>query len=220
MKTLSAEKAALAAIAALAETRDQESGNHILRVQLYTEKLAHLLREHRGVHHELDDAAIEILGQAAVLHDIGKIAIPDRILLHDGRLDRLEFEIMKLHAQIGADTIEKAELRLGEFSPLLNAAREIALSHHEYWDGSGYPQGLKGEEIPLGARLVALADVYDALIHRRIYKPAFPHHLAVEQIAGLRGIQFDPEITDVFLAHAEAFLHIAKTYADPFQMPG
>lgn len=220
MKTLSAEQAALTAIAALAETRDQESGNHILRIQLYVEKLALLLREHRRVHHELDDEAIRILAQAATLHDIGKIAIPDRILLHDGRLDRLEFEIMKLHAQIGADTIEKAELRLGEYSPLLSSAREIALSHHECWDGSGYPQGLKGEEIPLGARLVALADVYDALIQRRIYKPPFPHHQAIEQIASLRGVQFDPEITDLFLAHEQAFLAIARAHADPFQMPG
>ncbi|MDD3484389.1 two-component system response regulator, partial [Azovibrio restrictus] len=163
------------AMASLAETRDNETGNHIRRTQHYVRALATHLQHHPRFAATLSGAYIDTLFKSAPLHDIGKVGIPDRILLKPGRFTPDEFEIMKTHTTLGRDAIAHAEKQLGMEVDFLACAKEIALSHQEKWDGSGYPQGLAGEDIPLSARLMALADVYDALISRRVYKPAMPH---------------------------------------------
>jgi PAS domain S-box-containing protein len=202
------------AMASLAETRDNETGNHIRRTQHYVKALALELRR-RGRHAgELSDAAIELLYKSAPLHDIGKVGIPDRILLKPGKLTPEEFEVMKTHTTLGRDAILAAEKLLDEPNSFLQYAREIAHYHQEKWDGSGYPAGLKGEQIPLSARLMAVADVYDALISRRVYKPPFPHEQSVAIIREGRGSHFDPEMVDAFLAIAAEFRAIAERYAD------
>jgi putative two-component system response regulator len=205
------------AMASLAETRDNETGNHIRRTQHYVKLMAELLREHPRFGHFLDEETIKLLFKSAPLHDIGKIGIPDRILLKPGRYTAEEFEIMKTHTTLGRDAIQHAEDQLGITVDFLQLAKEIAYSHQEKWDGSGYPQGLAGDDIPISARLMALADVYDALISRRVYKPGMPHAQAVEIIREGRGAHFDPDICDAFLAHSERFLAIAAQFADSDQ---
>lgn len=205
------------AMASLAETRDNETGNHIRRTQHYIKVLAELLREHPRFRHFLDDETIKLLFKSAPLHDIGKIGIPDRILLKPGRLTPEEFEIMKTHTTLGRDAIQHAENQLGIDVDFLHLAKEIAYGHQEKWDGSGYPQGVASEEIPISARLMAVADVYDALISRRVYKPGMPHEKAVEIIREGRGSHFDPDICDAFLVNAEQFREIAARFADSDQ---
>ena len=202
------------AMASLAETRDNETGNHIRRTQNYVRTLALKLREHGRFRTLLDDATVETLYKSAPLHDIGKVGIPDAILLKPGKLTPAEFEIMKTHTTLGRDAILAAEKLIDEPTSFLTLAREIAYCHQEKWDGSGYPQGLKGESIPLSARLMAIADVYDALISKRVYKPAFPHEKAVEIIHEGRDRHFDPVITDAFLANHEEFRKIAERFVD------
>jgi PAS domain S-box-containing protein len=202
------------AMASLAETRDNETGNHIRRTQNYVKALALELRRRGGPAGALDDTAIELLYKSAPLHDIGKVGIPDAILLKPGKLTPEEFEVMKTHTTLGRDAILAAEKLLDEPNSFLQFAREIAHYHQEKWDGSGYPEGLRGEQIPLSARLMAVADVYDALISRRVYKPAFPHEKAVAIIGEGRGTHFDPEIADAFLAIAGEFRDIARRYED------
>ena len=202
------------AMASLAETRDNETGNHIRRTQIYVRSLATQLRDHPRFSSQLDDAMIDLLYKSAPLHDIGKVGIPDRILLKPGPLEADEFEIMKTHTTIGRDAIEEAERRLGMSVPFLRLAKEIAYSHQEKWDGSGYPQGLAGDAIPLAARLMAVADVYDALISRRVYKPALPHRKALDIMRGGRGTHFDPDVFDAFLAVADDFEATAQRYGD------
>jgi len=202
------------AMASLAETRDQETGNHIRRTQHYVRLLALELRKQPKFAAVLDDATIELLFKSAPLHDIGKVGIPDAILLKPGKLTPEEFEVMKTHTKFGRDAIVAAEALLDEPVSFLEYAREIAYSHQEKWDGTGYPEGLAGERIPLSARLMAVADFYDALISRRVYKPAFPHDKAVEIIREGRGKHFDPEVVDGFLAIQEACRAIAARYAD------
>jgi putative two-component system response regulator len=201
-------------MASLAETRDNETGNHIRRTQHYVKALALKLRGHSRFEQFLNDRSIDLLFKSAPLHDIGKVGIPDRILLKPGKLTPEEFEIMKTHTTLGRDAIEQAERRLGTPVEFLKVAKEIAYSHQEKWDGSGYPEGLAGDAIPVSARLMALADVYDALISRRVYKPPFPHEKALEIIAEGRGRHFDPDITDAFMDIHEEFRRIARTYAD------
>lgn len=202
------------AMAMLAETRDFETGNHIQRTQSYVRVLAERLQQDPRYAAQLSNEAIETITKSAALHDIGKVGIPDRILLKPGRYEPDEFEVMKKHTQIGHDAILRAERVLGTEDSFLAIAREIAHGHHEKWDGSGYPQGLAGEAIPLSARLMALADVYDALVSRRVYKEGVPHAKAVEIIAEGRGRHFDPEITDLFLAIEDEILGIAQKLAD------
>ena len=202
------------AMASLAETRDNETGNHIRRTQHYVKVLAEALAQQPRHAAELDEKTIRLLFKSAPLHDIGKIGIPDAILLKPGPFDADEMAIMKTHAQLGRDAIEQAERQLGMEVDFLRLAKEIAYSHQEKWDGSGYPQGLAGEAIPLSARLMALADVYDALISRRVYKPPFPHEQAREIICNGRGSHFDPAVVDAFLAQEERFIEIARTFAD------
>jgi putative two-component system response regulator len=203
------------AMASLAETRDNATGNHIRRTQHYVRALAEKLQTLPSHRSKFDDETILSLYKSAPLHDIGKVGIPDAILLKPDKLTPEEFEIMKTHTVLGRDTILAAEKLIGAPSSFLRHAREIAMSHQEKWDGSGYPEKLKGDAIPISARLMAVADVYDALISKRVYKPALRHEVAVKMIAEGRGTHFDPDITDAFLQIQEQFRAIAARYADP-----
>ena len=201
-------------MASLAETRDSDTGNHIRRTSNYVKVLAERLRLHPRFGYFLTDKNIELLYKSAPLHDIGKVGIPDRILLKPGRFEPHEFEIMKTHTTLGRDAIMAAERDLGIEVDFLKYAKEIAYSHQEKWDGSGYPQGLKGDNIPISARLMAVADVYDALISRRVYKEGMSHQQAVDIIIAGRNQHFDPDIVDAFLALQDEFQAIASRFAD------
>ena len=203
------------AMASLAETRDNETGKHLRRTQFYLKLLAEKLRHHPRFSAALEsDKTIDLLFKSAPLHDIGKVGIPDAILLKPGRLDPEEFEIMKRHTTLGRDAIVAAEQSLDLALPFLTYAKEIAYSHQEKWDGSGYPAGLSGDDIPLSARLMALADVYDALISRRVYKAAMSHEQAVAIMREGRGSHFDPDLVDAFLELDGEFQSIAERYRD------
>jgi len=201
-------------LASLAETRDNETGAHILRTQRYVKALAQQLRIMQSRYSTvLDDEVIELLYKSAPLHDIGKVGIPDAILLKPDKLTDDEFSIMKGHAIIGAEALKVAEDQLGSNS-FLRLAREISITHHEKWDGSGYPAGLRGEEIALSGRLMAVADVYDALISKRVYKPAFSHEKAMDIIRDGSGNHFDPDIVDALNAIESQFIDIARKFSD------
>ena len=200
-------------IASLAETRDPETGGHIKRTKEYVKALAEHLKNHPKYSDFLDDETIDLLHMSAPLHDIGKVGVPDRILLNSKELSPDDWVIMKKHSVYGRDALLAAEAQLGENS-FLRYAQEIAYSHHERWDGAGYPQGLKGEEIPISGRLMALADVYDALISKRVYKDPMPHAKAVEIIKENKGKQFDPDVVDAFLELEDKFRAIALEFAD------
>jgi putative two-component system response regulator len=201
-------------MASLAETRDNETGNHIRRTQFYVQLLAEKLRDHPRFSNFLSEHTIKLLFKSAALHDIGKVGIPDHILLKPGRFTPEEFEVMKTHTTLGRDAIATAEARLGVNIEFLAYAKEIAYCHQEKWDGSGYPESLAGEAIPISARLMAVADVYDALISRRPYKQPMPHEKAVELIIDGRGSHFDPDIVDAFAAIQDEFFAISQRYAD------
>ncbi len=208
------QDATILAMATLAESRDTNTGNHLRRTQLFFSVLARELRFHARFGAELSDASIALMSKAAPLHDIGKVGVPDAILMKPGRLTPEEFNLMKLHTVHGRDAIAGVEKTLGGTTPFLRYAREITYSHQEKWDGSGYPEGLKGEQIPLAARLMAVADVYDALISKRVYKPAFTHETAVELIRQGRGEHFDPDIVDAMLVVEAQFRAIATEFPD------
>jgi putative two-component system response regulator len=209
------QEVGIRALAYLAEIRDPETGNHILRTQNYVRHLALALRSHPRYAATLTPRYIELLARSAPLHDIGKVGIPDAILHKPGRLTPEEWEIMKTHARLGADAIDRAERSADKAVDFLSIAKEIAHSHHEKWDGSGYPEGLSGDAIPLSARIMALADVFDALISHRVYKPAMPYVEARDIIAAGRGKHFDPDIVDAFLNNFTAYCEIADHYRDP-----
>jgi putative two-component system response regulator len=209
-----AKEAIILAMASLAETRDNDTGNHIYRTQHYVRLLAEAARERGLYKDELSGGTIDLIYKSAPLHDIGKVGIPDRILLKPGKLDAEEFEVMKTHAELGRVAIATAERHLGTCTPFFQMAQEIAHTHHERWDGKGYPQGLAGGDIPLAGRLMAVADVYDALVSARVYKAAIPHRQAVADIAAERGRHFDPALVDVFLEVAPAFDDIHQRFAD------
>ncbi|MBK8917873.1 MAG: two-component system response regulator [Betaproteobacteria bacterium] len=214
------QEVSIHALARLAETRDPETGNHLRRTQEYVRCLARELRA-GGRHAEaLGDRAIETLARSAPLHDIGKVGIPDHILLKPGKLTPQEWEIMKTHAALGSEAIAQAERDAAESVEFLAVAKEIAHYHHEKWDGSGYPEGLRGEAIPLSARLMALADVFDALISRRVYKPPMPYQEAREIIVSGSGSHFDPAVATAFEAAFEQFCGIAERYQDDGPPPG
>jgi len=204
------------ALASIAEARDDETGNHILRTQAYVNVLARALATTPRYAGELTPARVETYTKAAPLHDIGKVAIPDHILHKPGKHTPDEWEIMKTHARQGSDAIWRAirDQEEREALDFLYIAMDIAHYHHEKWDGSGYPEGLAGEAIPLPARLMALADVFDALISKRAYKPAFPLDRATAIITEGRGRHFDPDVVDAYLAHLDEFAAIAARYAD------
>ena len=210
----SLQEVTILALASLAETRDADTGNHLKRTQQYVELLCNYLSLQTRFEHYLSAERIRIVALCAPLHDIGKVGIPDRILLNPGRFKLEEFEIMKTHPRLGLDAIANAQASVNDESELFEVAKEIVYSHHEKWDGSGYPQGLRGDAIPIPARLMALADVYDALICRRVYKPGLAHELAVRIILEGRGKHFDPDVVDAFVALGEEFQAIATRFAD------
>ncbi len=201
-------------MASMAETRDSETGNHIRRTQNYVRALAEKLKPNPRFTSFLTDANISTLFKSAPLHDIGKVAIPDRILLKPGKFTPDEFEIMKTHTTLGWEAINNAERMLGTQAEFLSMAKDIALFHQEKWDGSGYPQGRAGDRIPISARLMAVADVYDALISRRVYKEGMPHEVAVKIIIEGKGQHFDPDMVDAFVEIQDEFRAIAQRYAD------
>ena len=208
------QEVTILALASLAETRDAETGKHILRTQRYVKALAEKLRLHPRFSTFLTEQNIRTLFKSAPLHDIGKVGIPDRILLKPGRYEPHELEIMKNHTLLGRDAIQLAEDWLGSPVAFLTIAKEIALYHQEKWDGSGYPESLAGESIPVSARLMALADVYDALISRRVYKDRLPHEQAAQIIVAGRGSHFDPDMVDAFIEIQDEFQDIAQRYPD------
>ncbi|MDF2922855.1 MAG: chemotaxis protein CheY [Paenibacillaceae bacterium] len=208
------QDASIMSMAALAEIRDPETGKHIQRTKLYIEELATLLRQSEKYSHVLTQQSVDLIVTSAPLHDIGKVGIPDHILLKPGRLTYEEFEIMKTHTAIGRDAIARAEMVMDKPETFLRFAKEIVYSHHEKWDGTGYPEGLSGEAIPLSARLMAVADVYDALTSKRVYKEAFPHSKAVELIISESGKHFDPEIVQIFIRCQHKFKEISERYME------
>ncbi|MFA0056549.1 HD-GYP domain-containing protein [Vibrio echinoideorum] len=204
---------AIVSLSALAESRDNETGAHILRTQEYVKVLAQELSKSETHSALLTPNYIELLYKSAPLHDVGKVGIPDNVLLKPGKLTDEEFEIMKGHPAIGAEALSIAEKQLGSCS-FLQVAKEISLTHHKKWNGSGYPNQLSGEAIPLSGRLMALADVYDALISKRVYKPAFTHEQAKQIILEGNGTHFDPQVVLAFLAVESQFVEIAAIYKD------
>jgi len=215
------------ALACLSEARDNETGRHILRTQAYVGILAHRLAGHPRFAAALEGRRLDLVVKAAPLHDIGKVGIPDRILLKPGKLTPEEFEVMKTHPTIGAEAIGKAmrealaeaedraaEQAEGAFA-FLRTAQQIALSHHEKWDGTGYPAGLAGDAIPVAARIMALADVFDALMTRRVYKPAISLEETTRIIVEARGRHFDADVVDAFLDCREDFAAVADRLAEP-----
>ncbi|TWX63425.1 two-component system response regulator [Colwellia demingiae] len=205
---------AMVAMGALAESRDPETGNHIRRTQRYVKVLAVEAAKYGKYKAFLTPDVITSLYKSAPLHDIGKVGVEDSILLKPGKLTDEEFEEMKRHTTYGRDAIAAAETSIDSADNFLLFAKEIAYSHQEKWDGSGYPEGLAGEDIPLSARLMAVADVYDALISKRVYKPAFSHEKAVNIITEGKGSHFEPLLVECFLAVADEFTQVAKNFAD------
>ncbi len=211
---LAAAAVAAFAMASLAGVRGSDTGNHILRVQNYVRILAQRLQAHPRFAATLTEPYIRVLFQSAPLHDMGTIGIPDRILLKPSSLTSAEFAIVKTHPTLARDVIEYAEKTLGHQASLLRILKELAFSHHERWDGSGYPQGLSEEQIPVSARLLAIADVYDALISDRVYRAGLPHDQAVAIIFQGRASHFDPDMVDTFIEIQDEFQAIAQRYAD------
>lgn len=208
--------ATLETVASLAEYRDACTGQHIERTKEYVRFIAeHLstLEKYRAL---LTPDYIELLRKSSALHDIGKIGVPDTILLKPGKLTPEEYEQMKLHTVYGKEALLRSERRLGENS-FLRLAAEIAFSHQERWNGSGYPSGLEGEAIPLSGRIMAVADVYDALISKRVYKDALSHEEAIDYLESNRGVLFDPEIVAIVVEHEAAFRRLHKPETNPPQ---
>lgn len=208
------QQVSIRALAHLAEMRDSETGYHIQRTQGYVKQLALGLQSHPRFNAVLTDHYINLLTQSAPLHDIGKVGIPDHILLKPGPLNSDEWLMMKTHARLGSDAIESAERDFETPVEFLKTAKEIARWHHEKWNGSGYPDGLAGDAIPVSARIMAVADVFDALTMKRVYKEALPFEQARDAIVAERGRHFDPDVVDVFVKDFEAFVKIAQRYRD------
>ena len=202
------------ALGCLAEMRDPETGDHIRRTQGYVQALARHLQGHPRFAPILSEQFIPLLTKSAPLHDIGKVGIPDHILQKPGKLTAEEWAIMQTHARLGAEAIERAERDAEKPVAFLALAREIAHWHHEKWDGSGYPDGLAGEAIPVSARLMALADVFDALISARVYKAPMSFEQARAIIVEGRGAHFDPDVADAFNAILNEFTAIAERYRE------
>lgn len=212
---IASQGAIITAFCALAEARDNETGNHILRTQHYVRVLAESLRDHPRFRVFLTEETIQLLFKSAPLHDVGKVAIPDAILLKPGPLTPAEWVVMRRHTEFGRDAIAQALGAMGDQAGgFLRHAMDIAYGHHERWDGAGYPQGLAGDAIPISARLMAVADVYDALISRRVYKDPIPHDEAVAMMAAEVGSHFDPDVIGAMVAVAAQFKAIAESYRD------
>ena len=211
--SLETRDVAIFALAKLAESRDNDTGAHLERVQHYCRALSRWLASRDQFHKNIDSEYIRLIFQTSPLHDIGKVGIPDAILLKPSRLDPHEFDIMKTHTTIAANTLDAA---LAKFPGVafLKMAKDIAESHHEKYDGTGYPNGLRGEAIPLSGRIIAVADVYDALVSKRVYKDAFTHDSARAIIEEGREKHFDPDVVDAFLAVGDEFLDIRQQFVD------
>jgi len=211
--SLETRDVAIFALAKLAESRDVDTGAHLERVQYYCRSLSQQMATLEKYQEVIDPEFIRLMFQTSPLHDIGKVGIPDSVLLKPGRLDPHEFEIMKTHTTIAAQTLDAALAKFPGVS-FLKMARDIAETHHEKFDGSGYPNGLKGEGIPLCGRIIALADVYDALISKRVYKQAFTHDSAKSVIVEGSGKHFDPDVVECFIAREDQFLNIRKRFSE------
>lgn len=208
------QQVSIRALAHLAETRDPETGKHLARTQGYMALLADLLKDHPRFQTTLTPRCISLLTRSTPMHDIGKVGIPDHILNNPGKLTALEWSIMQTHAKLGSDAIEMAERDIEKPLEFLTLAKEIAHWHHEKWDGTGYPDQLAGDAIPVAARLMAVVDVFDALISARVYKPAFSFDEARNIMTEQRGKHFDPDIADAFVVNFEAFVAIALQHRD------
>jgi len=206
----SAQRTAILALAKLTEYRDNETGRHLERINKYSRILAQALMEQANTGHYLTEEYINDLCLSSILHDIGKVGIPDNILMKPGKLSDEEFDMIKNHTLIGGDVLLETE-KLNSGRTFLSIGKMVAYHHHEKWDGSGYPHGMKGEEIPLSARIVAVADVYDALMSERPYKKAYSHEKAVEIITEGRGKHFDPALVDVFLSIEDKFRAVRRS---------
>jgi putative two-component system response regulator len=206
------QRVTIRALAHLAETRDPETGNHILRTQAYTRLLAGALKDHPRFAKALAGDGLEMLVRSAPLHDIGKVGVPDRILLKPGKLTPEEWVVMKTHSELGAQAIEQAERDVDRPLAFLTLAKQIARSHHERWDGTGYPDGLAGDAIPVAARLMAVADVFDALVSPRVYKQAFSFELARQTLLDESGSHFDPDVVQACLSVFDAFVVVAQDH--------
>jgi len=199
-----AQLATIVAISKLAESRDDDTGKHIERVSIHSKTLAELLLNNKNPAYRVDKTFCKNIYFSGSLHDIGKIAIPDDILLKPGKLTKDEFEIMKTHSHIGAENLKKV-LEVYPNNSFIKMGVEIAQSHHERWNGLGYPEGLSMYQIPLSARIVALADVFDAICNKRPYKDAFSKDIALDYIKENLGIHFDPYLAELFLIHQKKF---------------
>ena len=206
-------KVMLTSLGSLAEYRDPETGEHIKRTQVVVQLLAEELQKNPKYKNVITPEFIENLTTAAPLHDIGKVGIHDRILRKPGLLTHDEREIMMQHSQMGYDVLREATLQLHD-NAMVRMAAEMALGHHEYWNGQGYPNHKMKDDIPIGARIMAVADVYDALVSKRPYKEPFPHNVAVKEIVSGRGTQFDPDIVDAFLTIADRLPGIYEQFKD------
>lgn len=213
-ETEAIKDATIIALAGLAETRDTDTGAHIRRTQIYIKILAEAARKVPAFAPALSGETINLLFKTAPLHDIGKVGIPDRILFKPGPLTDEEFAIMKQHTTLGGRAISEAQKQLGVSNSFLHLAHEIATTHHERWDGTGYPAGLRGEQIPLAGRLMAIADVYDALRSRRVYKGPMSHEEACAIIKRDAGHHFDPALAGVFDEIKEDFRQVSEEFSD------
>ncbi len=213
-ENIQAQHVMLLAMTTLAEQREADSESHILRVQNYVMALADALRKDPVYSDVLTPQYCAVLFRSAPLYDMGSVGVPDRILLKPGRLTADEITIMRTHTTIGHAAIERAEKTLGYAPPVLRVAKELVLSHHEKWDGSGYPRAMAGTDIPVSARILAIADVYDALTSAKVYKDGVAHDKAVQIIFSERGAHFDPNMVDAFIEIQDAFAEIAQRFVD------
>lgn len=213
-ETANAHQVVLFALATLAELRESDTESHILRVQNYVRTLCARLKNRPAFAAALTDEYVDMLVLCVPIYDMGTVGVPDRILLKPGRLTPDELAIMRQHTTLGYEAMVRAETTLKIHSPLLTMAKDVALCHHEKFNGAGYPKGLLGPVIPLAARIVAVADVYDALIAAKVYKDGVPHEKAMQIIVSERGAHFDPDVVDAFVEVQEEFAAIARRYAD------
>ena len=209
-----AQQVALLAMATLAELRESDTESHLLRVQNYVRVLAERLQSYPQLAAAVTHRFTEVMCACVPLYDIGTVGVPDRILLKPGRLSPDEIAIMRTHTTLGYDAIVRAEKTLGHTNDVLTMAKEMTLSHQEKWNGKGYPKGLKAESIPLSARILAVADVYDALISNKVYKDGMSHDAAVKVIFSERGEHFDPDVVDAFMEVSAEFEAISQRFAD------
>ncbi|SDO83124.1 response regulator [Pseudomonas jinjuensis] len=212
------QDAILEAMATLCDLRDRPHSRHLLRVEHYMRLLAGALARNEEYAGELSVENIELMARSAMLHDIGNAAVPDRILLNPGHLDEADWLIMRNHTRVGRDALEAAERKLGYPAEFLRYAKEIAYSHHERWDGAGFPEGLAGERIPLAARLLAVVDTYEDFTSRRVYHTPLPPAEAAQHILAGSGSHFDPQVVEAFAEVAAGFARIAERYADDDQV--